>query len=32
MAIQENRGDLIGEGMLLKLNRNTREAKVLLYK
>ena len=27
MAIQENRGDLIGEGMLLKLNRNTREAK-----
>ena len=25
MAIQENRGDLIGEGMLLKLNRNTRE-------
>ena len=27
MAIQENGGDLIGEGMVLKLNRNTREAK-----
>ena len=31
MAIQENRGDLIGEGMLLKLNRNTREAKGFYY-
>ena len=31
MSIQENGGDLIGEGMLLKLNRNTREAKGYYY-
>ncbi|MFW3510632.1 tandem-type lipoprotein [Staphylococcus caprae] len=31
MAIQENEGDLIGEGMVLKLNRNTREAKGFYY-
>ncbi|MEJ7174606.1 tandem-type lipoprotein [Staphylococcus caprae] len=31
MAIQENGGDLIGEGMVLKLNRNTREAKGFYY-
>ncbi|MBU5271900.1 tandem-type lipoprotein [Staphylococcus caprae] len=31
MAIQENGGDLIGEGMVLKLNRNTREAKGYYY-